>query len=330
MRRLAGAVLLGLAVMAAGAARGQAVIMRISHQVPTAHHLQRILQGFEREVEKDSGGQLQVQLFPSEQLFKAGDNHPAVARGAVEAALSVNFQWGASIPEMNVTAIPYLFTGLKRIEKWPDSEAAKLLDQKLAAKGVKNIAWFYITRQAILTSNQRPLIRVEDLKGLRIRGFNQVADAGLAALGATPIAMAAPEVYPALQEGRLDAGLTDVSAAVSRRFYEVQKFGTVAPYNTVFFHLYVNPRWFDGLKQEHRAVIVRAAAQAEKAAIGITEDTAAQAVGQLRGKGMTIHVQTAEESAAWAAALQPPALDAFLKAAPEDGQKLLDLIAKLK
>jgi TRAP-type C4-dicarboxylate transport system substrate-binding protein len=328
MRLVAGALglLLGLGVAGAVA---QPVVMRISHQVPTVHHLHKILQGFEAEVEQASGGAIEVQLFPSEQLFKANDNHPAVARGALEAALSVNFQWGASIPEANVTTIPFLLTDLRRIEKWPGSEAAQLVDKKMAGKGVRNIAWLYITRQAIFTSDRKPLRQPADFAGIKIRGFNAVADAGLAAVGARPMPMAAPEVYQALQLGTLDAGLTDLSAAVSRRFYEVQKYGTVAPYNSVFFQLYVNPRWFDGLKLEHRAAIEAAARNAEKAALRITEETAKAAVGQLQEHGMTVHMQTAEETKAWTEAMQKPAIDAFLKAAPEDGPRLLELLGKL-
>jgi len=310
-------------------AAAQPINMRISHQVPTAHHLHKILQGFEHEVEQGTQGAVQVEIFPSEQLFKATDNPPAVARGAAEAALSVNFQWGAGIPEMSVTAIPYLLSDLPRIRRWPGSAAAKLLDGKLANKGVRNLAWLYVTRQSIFTSDIKPLLKLEDFKGVRIRGFNVLADAGLAAVGAIPVVMAAPEVYRSLQTGSLDAGLTDVSAAVSRRFYEVQKFGTVTPYNTVFFHLYVNPRWFESLRPEYRAAIEGAAAKAEKAAIGITEETAAAAVGQLRDKGMTVHVQSADEAAAWAAAMLQPSLNAFLKAAPEDGVRLIELLDKL-
>jgi TRAP-type C4-dicarboxylate transport system substrate-binding protein len=57
--------------------------------------------------------------------------------------------------------------------------------------------------------------------------------------------MPAPEVYQALQSGVLDAAFTDVSAGVSRRFYEVQKFGTVTPYFMVWYHVYVNPAWLE-------------------------------------------------------------------------------------
>jgi C4-dicarboxylate-binding protein DctP len=323
--------LIGLACAAALAlpASAQTVTMRVSHQVPTAHHLHGMLEAFAADVKQRTGGQLEVQIFPAEQLHKAAENHPAVARGAVEAALSVNQQWGNTIPEMNGPVIPFFFNDLEKIKRFPGSDAAKLLDAKLAEKGVHNLVWFYITRLAIYTSGKKPIVTVDDFKGVKIRGFNALFDTSLAAMGAAPSAMPGPEVYNALQTGVLDAGLTDLSAAFSRRFYEVQKFGTVSPSLTVYFHMYVNPRWFAGLKPELRAALEAAARKAELDSIPVTEKTAADAAVQLREKGMQLHIQTPAEAEAWKAAMQKPVLDAYLKAAPQDGQKLLDLLSRL-
>lgn len=310
-------------------AAAQEVTMRISHQVPTAHHLHKMLEGFAADVKERTKGQVAVQIFPAEQLHKAAENHPAVARGAIEAALVVNQQWGGTIPEMNVVVIPYYFSELERIKRFPGSEAANLLAKKVAEKGVRNLAWFYITRQAIYTSGKKPIIELADFKGLKIRGFNKLTDTALEAVGAAPSALSGAEVYGALQTGVLDAGLTDISAAYSRRYYEVQKFGTVTPSLTVYFHMFVNPAWFDKLKPEHRAALEAAAKKAEQDAVTITEATAADAEKQLRAKGMQLHVHTPAEIAKWKAAMQKPVMDAFLKAAPQDGPKLIELMNKL-
>ncbi|MBL8697543.1 MAG: TRAP transporter substrate-binding protein DctP [Alphaproteobacteria bacterium] len=329
MRRPLGYIAAAAACLLALPALAQNVTMRISHQVPTGHHLHEMLLGFQSDVKQRSNGQIDVQIFPAEQLHKAGENHPAVARGVVEAALSVNQQWGSTIPEMNVVVIPYFFSELERIKKFPGSEAAKFLEKKLEEKGVRNLAWFYITRQAIYTSQKKPILALDDFKGIKIRGFNALADTALTALGASPSAMPGPEVYNALQTGVLDAGLTDLSAAFSRRFYEVQKFGTVTPSLTVYFHMYVNPRWFAGLTPAHRQILEEAARKAEQDAVTITEKTAADALVQLREKGMTLHVHTPAEIEIWRAAMQKPVMDAFIKAAPQDGPRIIELMGKL-
>jgi C4-dicarboxylate-binding protein DctP len=310
-------------------ALAQPVVMRVSHQVPPAHHLSKLLQEFADEVKARTNGTVDVQLFGSEQLAKAGENFPQVARGNIEAAVSVNFQWGATIPEMSVTLIPYYMTDLEKIKRFTTSDARKLLDEKLEAHGVHSVGWFYITRQSIFTSGKKPIVTLDDFKGLKIRGLNSLTDHALTAVGAAPSAMPGSEVYQALQAGVLDAGLTDLSAAYSRKYYDIQKYGTVAPYFTVFFHLYVNPQWWSKLTPAQRQAIDAAAAKIEQDAFTVTEATAADALVQLKAKGMQIHVQTPEEEATWRAAMQKPVLDAFLKSAPQDGRKILDLVNKL-
>lgn len=313
----------------APAALAQTVVMRISHQVPPAHHLTKLLQEFAADVKARTNGQVDVQLFGSEQLAKAGENFPQVARGNIEAAMSVNFQWGATIPEMSATLIPYYMTDLARIKRFPTSEARRFLDRKLEERGVHSVAWLYITRETIFTSGKKPLVTLDDFKGVKIRGLNSLTDHALTAVGAAPSAMPGSEVYQALQSGVLDAGLTDLSAAYSRKYYEIQKYGTVAPYFTIFFHMYVNPQWWAKLSPAHRQAIEAAAAKTEQDAFAVTEATAADALVQLKAKGMTIHMQTPEEEATWRAAMQQPVIDAFLKSAPQDGPKILELLKGL-
>lgn len=326
-KTLAAALAIGALALAAPAMAQTK--MRISYQVPTAHHLHKAMEFFKADLEKATNGGIVVELFPAEQLAKAAENHPQVARGAIEAAMIVNFQWGNTIPEMTVTAIPYLFTDLERIKKFPGSPAAQLLEAKILSKGVKNLGWFYITRQSIFTSSKKPLIALDDFKGVKIRGLNQVADAGLTAVGASPTPISGNEVYNALQSGLIDAGLTDISAAVSRKYFEVQKFGTVTPYFSVYFHLFCNPAWLAKLPEAQQKAVHAAARNTEAHIVPLTEATAEPAPAQLREKGMTIHIQTPAEQRAWEAAMQKPVIDAFIKSAPEDGKKLIELMQKL-
>ena len=292
-------------------------VFRISHQLPPAHHIAELIDTFAADVEARTDGAVDVEIFGASQAYKPDQHHPAVARGEIEGAISVNFQWGNTIPEMNVVTIPYFFTDLGRIESFPGSDAATMLDDKLLERGVRNIAWLYTTRQSIFTSSEMPLVTLEDFEGVKIRGLNPLVDLALIAAGAAPAAMPGSEVYQALQTGVIDAGLTDVSAAYSRKYYEVQQFGTVAPFFTVYFHLYVNPAWFDGLPEAEREAISEAAAALEIEAITVTEATAEAAIGQLQEAGMTLHIQTPEESEAFTAVMQPPVMEAFIESSPD-------------
>jgi C4-dicarboxylate-binding protein DctP len=109
----------------------------------------------------------------------------------------------------------------------------------------------------------------------------------------------------------------------------VQKYGTVGPIFTIYFHMYANPAWWNKLSPAHRQAIEAAAAKTERDAIDVTEATAAAALKDLQAKGMTVHVQSAQERQTWANAMRKPVVDAFLKTAPEGGPKIIDLLDKL-
>ncbi len=318
----------GLAVAAAAPASAAEVVMRFAHQLPPAHHIAQLVESWAADIEKRSNNRIDVQVLGAAQAFQPNQYHPVVARGQIESAMVVNFQWGSLIPETNVTLIPYYFTDLEKIKKFPGSPVAALLEKKMLEKGVRNIAWFYTTRQSIFTSSNRPLIKPEDFKGTKIRGLNKLVDNSLLAVGAAPSALPGSEVYQGLQTKVIDAGLTDISAAYSRKYYEVQSFGTVTPFFTVYFHAFVNPAWYDKLPAELKKAIADASAKAEADAIALTEKTAADAVTQLRDKGMKLHIHTPAEIAALKAVMQKPVMDAFL-AESKDGKEILDLLGKL-
>ncbi len=304
-------------------------VMRGSHQRPPKHHSAKKIDAWAADIEKRSGGSIDVQVFGANQAFGAKENYPAVAKGDIEAAFSVNFQWGKTVPEMNVTLKPYSVTDIDVLRKWPGSEPANFLDALLLKKGVRNVVWLFTTNMSAYTSQGAPLIKPEDFKGVKIRGLNPLVDAGLSALGAAPSAMSGSKVYNALQTGVIDAGLTDIAAAYSRKYYEVQDHVTVSPLFSVFFHGYVNPKWYAGLTGDQKKAIADASIQAAKDALDATEEAAAAAPDQLREKGMKVHIHTAEEIAAMKAIMDPAFTKVFDEATKGEGQKLLDMIAKM-
>ncbi|MDH3969168.1 MAG: TRAP transporter substrate-binding protein DctP [Rhodospirillales bacterium] len=316
-------------VLVAGGAMAAETTMRCSHQLPPKHHIAQVIDRWAAEVEAQSAGAIDVEVFGANSLRDAKQNIPAVAKGHIECAFSVNFQWGKTVPTMNVTLKPYSVTDKDVLAKWPGSAPAGFLDAKLLEKGVRNAVWLFTTRVSAYTSKGGPLIAPDDFKGVKIRGINSLVDSGLVALGAAPSAMSGSKVYQALSTGVIDAGLTDISAAYSRKYYEVQDHVTVSPLFSVFFHGYVNPAWYDGLSDSNKKALEAAGAKAAGWALESTEASAAEAPDQLRDKGMKVHIHTADEIAAMKAVMGPAFDAAFEEAAGADGKMLLDMISKM-
>ena len=302
--------------------------MRLSHQFPPTHHSAKNMEQFAADVKANTNGRVEVQIFGAAQLFKPNQHHAAVAGGKIESAVVLSFQWGGTIPEMNVTIIPYLMSTAEKMKKFPGSEAAKLLDAKMEAKGVKNIAWMVDANDGIFTSNKAPLIKPEDFKGVKIRGLSKLFDAGLVAVGASPSAMPGSEVYQALQTGVIDAAITGVEAAFSRRYYEVQKYGVASPILLAYDNLIVDPAWWNKLPADVRKGIEAAARKAEERVLPTTDDIPEADIKALRDKGMNVTVLSKAQQKAVADVMQPAVIKEFNESSP-DAARLIEMIRKL-
>jgi len=330
MRKLViAAAALALGLSATGMAQAKSV-MRCSHQLPPAHHIAKVIDRWGKEVDKLSGGDLTVQVFGASGLVKANANILAVAKGDIECAFSVNFQWGKTLPLMNVTLAPYSMSKLDSWRKWPTSEAAQFLEKKLAEKGVKNVVWLFQTNSDVFTSSNEPLIAPADFKGVKIRGIGRPFDDSLAAMGAVPTTLPGSQVYQALATGVIDAGLTDVAAAYARKYYEVQKFMTVTPVLSVYFHGYVNPGFYNGLSDKTKAALKKAGEEAAGWAIDAAQEAIKDAPAELTAKGVKLHITTDAENAAFKAAMRPAFDKGFARQTGAEGKELLELVDKLK
>ena len=326
--KLIKSLLLGAAfIVAISSAASAATEMRCSHQLPPKHHIAQVIDKWAEEVKKESGGDLDVQIFGANSLVGARENITSTAKGDIECAFSVNFQWGKTLPIMNVTVAPFAFGDIDIWRKWPTSEAAGFLSEKLRDKGVQNVVWLFTTNVSVFTSNGGFLVKPEDFKGVKIRGLEPSFNASLEALGAAPSSMSGSKVYQALATNVIDAGLTDVSAAVSRKYFEVQDHFTVVPVISVYFHGYVNPTWYDSLSEKNRAALDRAGKTAAAMAIDASIAASADAPDTLRSKGSNVHIATDAEITALEAVMRP-AFDAKFKG-NDDASKLIELIAKM-
>ena len=323
--------LIGLAALAAsttlvGTAANAATAMRCSHQLPPGHHIAKVIDRWAAEIETQSAGDIDVQIFGANSLVGAKKNIISVAKGDVDCAFSVNFQWGKTLPMMNVTLAPFAFGDIDLWRRWPETKAAKFLDKKLLEKGVHNAVWLFTTNSSVFSSKGKSLIKPADFVGVKIRGLAPAFNKSLEALGAAPSSMSGSKVYPALATGVIDAGLTDVAAAVSRKYYEVQDHFTVLPLISVYFHGYVNPKWYNGLSAKSKAAVDSAGKKAAGWAIDASVAASAAAPGILRAKGANVHIASAAEIKTLEAVMRP-AFDKIFTGDDADTKTLLKLLA---
>ncbi len=154
------------------------------------------------KVEKESGGRIKIQQFPSMQLGgKPSDLFDQAKDGVADIVWTVLGYTPGRFPKSEVFELPFS-TGLAE----PGSRAFQEFVEKYAMdefKDVKLIA-VHIHGPGLLHSRD-PITKLEDLKGMKVRGGSRVVNIMLTELGATPVGMPVPAVGEALSKGVISA-----------------------------------------------------------------------------------------------------------------------------
>jgi TRAP-type C4-dicarboxylate transport system substrate-binding protein len=98
---------------------------------------------------------------------------------------------------------------------------------------------------------------LDGLKGLKVRSFTASMSEMLADVGATPVTLSFPEVYPALQRGVASCGVTSPTSANTGKWPEVTThLYPLAVSGSVQAHI-VNLAWFNALPAEEQAALTK-------------------------------------------------------------------------
>ncbi|WP_417724440.1 TRAP transporter substrate-binding protein [Salipiger sp.] len=122
---------------------------------------------------------------------------------------------------------------------------------RLAEKfGVKAVAIWPFGPQVFLCN--QPVASLADMEGLKIRSFTASMSKLLEELGATPVTLSFPEVYPALQRGVASCGVTSPTSSNTGKWPEVTThLYPLSVSGSVQAHM-VSMAWLDGLAPEAR------------------------------------------------------------------------------
>ena len=98
------------AAMALGVTAGSSfaadTTLRISLQLPLTSHLGQNLTLFKEEVEKNSNGDIAVEIYDSAQLYKDKEVPAAVGSGAIEMGVASLTRYVGDIPAVDIFYLP--------------------------------------------------------------------------------------------------------------------------------------------------------------------------------------------------------------------------------
>lgn len=220
-------ILATFAVLLVGVLDGAAwaaTIIKLGHVAFPGSLIGATADEYAKRVNETLKGQVEIKVFHSSQLGTDEQMIKGVKIGAPEMFVPSTIMSTVD-QKYGIFEMPYIIVNrahMKRVTENP--QVQKALFDGLPAKGVRVLGvWENGFRH--ITNNVRPIVKPEDLKGIKLRVPGGVWRVKMfKAYGANPSPMPFAEVYSALQSGVMDAQENPFPQIWSAKFHEVQKY----------------------------------------------------------------------------------------------------------
>ena len=331
MKKLIYALTIGIAVaLYSTMAMSAETTLRITLQLPLKSHLGQNLLLFKQEVEKNSNGDIEVQIYDSAQLYKDKQVPQAVGSGAIEMGVASLTRFVGEIPAVDIFYQPFMFNSEALVRKatTKGSPIRGPIDEAIMKTGSR-VLWWQAYGGAIMLSKGSAVGSPEAIKDKKVRVFGKTLGKFVEAAGGKPTLMSGSKQYLAYKLGTVDVGMTGVSGVKSRKLWDVMDTITKTQHADIEFIVVVNEDFWNGLPEAHREIISAAADLADKAVRDQILEIEADAYADASNNGMSSVEPTAEQIAAWQDCSKA-VYDAYEQSAGELGQTVMEAARELR
>lgn len=245
-------------------------------------------QTFAEEVERLSGGEMEIQVYPQSTLGGDRELMESCKDGDIPFVVQSPAPQVSFMPELCVFDTPCVFDDIE--------EARAAIDDPeffSVIQGIYEDAGYQILGLAdqcfrVMTSSE-PFAGMESFKGQKIRTMENTYHIQFwNAVGASPTPMTFSEVYIGLQQGTIDAQENAYELIVSAKLYEQQE--VLVQTNAVpdYITLIVSDDFFRDLDKEQQQIVREAAAIAQEKARESADERREQREEELAAEGMEI------------------------------------------
>jgi TRAP-type transport system periplasmic protein len=243
---------------------------------------------FAANVERNCGGRLRVELYPSGEAGGELEMTQDVIAGTLEMTFASSVVFATIAPELSIFDIPFLFRDLAHARAVLDGEIGKAALARLAPKGLVGLAWGENGLRHLTTSD-RAVRRPEDLKNLKLRvPQSEVMVASFKAIGADVKSLPYPELYTALSSGAFEAQENPVATVVVANFDRVQHYLCLTGHVYSPAAFLISKRVLESLAPEDRPALYAAAVAGSKASRAYIDRVEKSGIEELRRRGMKV------------------------------------------
>jgi tripartite ATP-independent transporter DctP family solute receptor len=284
---LAGTAALPLFAIRTRPANAAEFTYKLGNNVPATHPIAVRQEEAAKRIKEATGGRLEVQVFPNNQLGSDTDSLSQLRSGALEMFTLSGLILATLVPPASINGIGFAFPDYDTVWKAMDGKLGTYVRTEIAKRNIVALDKIFDNGYRQITSSTHPIKTPEDLRGFKIRvPVSPLWTSMFEAFGAAPASINFSEVYSALQTKIVEGQENPLTLIQIARLYEVQKYISMTSHMWDGYWLLVNGRAFKALPEDAQETLAR---EMNRAAIEERADIAAlngAVATDLKSKGL--------------------------------------------
>lgn len=286
------------------AASGIAQTLRMNSQFTATAVGSQVDQWFVDEVAKATNGQIKIQIYWAGALGAPTENLSLLSSGAIDMAAMSPSYFPSDLPFFTApNSLPMTMDNLRQSSELMPRlmNEVPAFKQEAARNGIHPL-FFHLLNPYFLMSRS-PILRLEDLKGKKVRTWGEDLPKLFQAVGAVPVNILIPEIYESLQHGVVDATPFNVDLAVTYKIYEVAKnVSEVVVWMGPAWGVWINEAAWQKISSEDQEKILAVVERTRAHELEITIAAEKTARKELLDAGVKFHAFPTTEMERWKAA----------------------------
>ena len=205
-----------------------------------------------KRINEKAKGELEIKLLGGPEVVAAFDQLKALSKGTVDMVHGAQPYFAGLVPEGTITDLAKPKFEVKAFREsglWDLYVQAYLEKAGALFLGNAHIGMpFYIM-------TRKPVTKLEDIKGLKLRGFGGLGDVVMGGLGASIVRIASAETYEGLQRGVVDGAFRNTISLKEFKEYEVMKYILYPPIYAAYGGVWIGEKKFNALPKHLQTLL---------------------------------------------------------------------------
>lgn len=271
-------------------ARAAEYELKYANNLPLSHPLNIRAQQAAERVAAETKGQVEIKIFPNNQLGGDTDMLAQVRSGGVTFFTPSALVIATLVPVAAINAVGFAFADYDQVWKAMDGTVGTLVRNAIAKSGLYAFEKMWDNGFRQITTSNRPITTAKDMDGLKIRvPVSPLSISMFKALGAAPTSLQFSEVYSSLQTRIVDAQENPLPIIQVAKLYEVQKYCSLSNHIWDGYWFIANGRAWRELPADLQKVVAGAINDAGIAQRGDIKKLNENVQADLESKGLTFN-----------------------------------------